>query len=207
MTTTVTTEVGPVTFRPGNQVAWADLDAVFGERGEPARCHCQWLKTFDRAFTDMPVDERTGRFRAEVGCDDPGARTTTGVVAYRDDEPVGWVAVEPRPAFVRLRKTRVPWTGRDEDRTDEGVWAIACFVVRKGFRRQGLSHALVVGAVEHARRNGARAVEGYPMQFTPGKEDVWGELFVGPVSAFVAAGFREVTHPTPRRFVMRLDLA
>lgn len=206
MTTTVSTPAGAVTFRPANEVPWADLDQVFGDRGDPASCHCQWLKTFDREFGDMPKDERTRRFRAEVGCDDPDARETTGVVAYRDGDPVGWAAVEPRPAYVRLRKTRVPWSGRSEDRDDEGVWAIPCFVVRKGFRRQGLSHALVVGAVEHARRNGARAVEGYPMQFTPGKEDVWGELFVGPLSAFVAAGFREVTHPTVRRYVMRLDL-
>ncbi|MCJ1714988.1 GNAT family N-acetyltransferase [Curtobacterium sp. VKM Ac-2922] len=206
MATTVDTEAGAVSFRPGNDVPWADLDLVFGERGDPASCHCQWLKTFDRTFTDMPREERTRRFRAEVGCDDPDARETTGVVAYRDGEPVGWVAVESRPAFVRLRKTRVAWAGRDEDRTDEGVWAIPCFVVRKEYRRQGISHALVVGAVEHARQHGARAVEGYPMQFAAGKEDVWGELFVGPRSAFVAAGFRQVTHPTVRRYVMRLEL-
>jgi GNAT superfamily N-acetyltransferase len=193
------------TFRPANEVPWEDLDRVFGERGDPARCHCQWLKTFDRTFTDMPVEERTRRFRAETGCDDPEARETTGIVAYRDGEPVGWAAVEPRPAFVRFRKTRVQWAGRQEDREDEGVWAIACFVVRKGFRRQGVSHALVVGAVEHARRHGARAVEGYPMELAPGVEDIWGELFVGPRSAFDAAGFHEVTHPTTRRSVMRLE--
>lgn len=202
----MTTTRSAITFRPGNEVPWDDLDLVFGERGDPGTCHCQWLKLPDREFTDMPNDERTRRFRAEVGCDDPGARRTTGVVAYRDGEPVGWVAVEPRPAFVRLRKTRVPWSGRDEDRADEGVWAIACFVVRKGHRRQGVSRALVVGAVEHARRNGARAVEGYPMQFAPGKDDVWGELFVGARSTFADAGFHEVTHPTARRYVMRLDL-
>lgn len=205
MTTTDTTR-GQITFRPGNEVPWSDLDLVFGERGDPGTCHCQWLKLLDRAFTDMPNDERTRRFRAEVGCDDPSARDTTGIVAYRDGEPVGWAAVEPRPAFVRLRKTRVPWSGRDEDRDDDGVWAIACFVVRKGFRRQGVSRALVVGAVEHARRSGARAVEGYPMQFAEGKDDIWGELFVGARSAFVDAGFREVTHPTVRRYVMRLEL-
>lgn len=195
------------TFRPANEVPWDTLETVFGERGDPAACHCQWLKTFDRAFRDMPREERTRRFRAEVGCDDPDARDTTGIVAFRGDEAVGWAAVEPRPAFIRLRRTRVPWAGRDEDRDDEGVWAIPCFVVREGHRRQGVSRDLVVGAVEHARRHGARAVEGYPMQLAPGTQDTWGELFVGPRSAFDAAGFHEVTHPTVRRSVMRLDLA
>ena len=78
-------------------------------------------------------------------------------------------------------------------------------MVRKGFRRQGVSHALVVGAVEHARRHGARALEGYPMELAPGVDDIWGELFVGPRSAFDAAGFHEVTHATTRRSVMRLE--
>lgn len=201
----MTVEHDDVTFRPANEVPWADLQTVFGERGEPSRCFCQWFRFRDREFSDMPVDERRSRFRSEVGCDDPDARDTTGVLAYRGGEPVGWVAVEPRPALVRLQRSRVPWAGRVEDRQDDGVWTISCFVVREGFRRQGLSSALVVGAAEHARAGGARAVEGYPMAFSPGKEDVWGELFVGPRSAFVAAGFREVTHPTVRRYVYRLD--
>jgi hypothetical protein len=40
----------------------------------------------------------------------------------------------------------------------------------------------------------------------PGKEITWGELCVGSRNAFAAAGFREVTRPTKRRVVMRIDL-
>lgn len=36
----------------------------------------------------------------------------------------------------RLRTMRVPWTGREEDRDDPGVWTVSCFVVRTGFRRR-----------------------------------------------------------------------
>ena len=39
----------------------------------------------------------------------------------------------------------------------------------------------------------------------PGQEITWGELYVGSRSAFADAGFAEVTHPTPRRCVMRVD--
>jgi hypothetical protein len=39
----------------------------------------------------------------------------------------------------------------------------------------------------------------------PGQEITWGELHVGSRNAFAAAGFREVTRPTTRRVVMRLD--
>jgi hypothetical protein len=38
-----------------------------------------------------------------------------------------------------------------------------------------------------------------------GKEITWGELHVGSHSIFAAAGFAEVSRPTLRRFVMRID--
>ena len=45
----------------------------------------------------------------------------------------------------------------------------------------------------------------YPM--ATGDGDVpWGELHVGAVGTFRDAGFREVSRPTPRRHVMRIDL-
>jgi hypothetical protein len=39
----------------------------------------------------------------------------------------------------------------------------------------------------------------------PGEEIIWGELHVGSRGIFAAAGFREVSRPTPRRVVMRID--
>jgi hypothetical protein len=39
----------------------------------------------------------------------------------------------------------------------------------------------------------------------PGQEVSWGEMFVGKRSVFAAAGFREVSRPTKRRVVMRID--
>jgi hypothetical protein len=42
---------------------------------------------------------------------------------------------------------------------------------------------------------------------TPGKEITWGELYVGTRQVFASAGFAEVSHPSPRRVVMRIDFA
>lgn len=77
--------------------------------------------------------------------------------------------------------------------------------MRAGFRRRGISRALARAAVDFARERGARAIEGYPMVVPAGKEIPWGELHVGSRSIFEEAGFAEVSHPTPRRVVMRLD--
>jgi GNAT superfamily N-acetyltransferase len=98
---------------------------------------------------------------------------------------------------------RVPWDGRSEDKDDENVWAVTCFVTRAGFRKRGITHALARAAVEDARERRARALEGYPITT---KDVILSELHVGTIGAFQASGFTEVGRPTPRRAVMRIDL-
>ncbi len=83
---------------------------------------------------------------------------------------------------------------------------MTCFAIRRGFRRCGVSRALARAAVDFPRERGARALEGHPMIPEPGKDVPWGELHVGHRSIFAAAGFTEVSRPTLRRVVMRIDL-
>ena len=40
----------------------------------------------------------------------------------------------------------------------------------------------------------------------PGQKVSWGEMNVGSPNTFHAVGFQEVSRPTTRRVVMRLDL-
>jgi GNAT superfamily N-acetyltransferase len=158
------------------------------------------------SWASVGAEELAFRLRTQTDCGRPASGTTSGLVAYLDGEPVGWCAVEPRTAYPRLLlKTRVPWEGRAEDKADDSVWAVTCFVTRAGFRRRGVSRALARAAVGFARERGARALEGYPMIVDPGQEITWGELHVGSRSIFEAAGFGEVGHPTLRRVVMRVD--
>jgi GNAT superfamily N-acetyltransferase len=196
-----------LTVVPANEAACEELQAVFGTRGEPSRCQCQRFKTqarrWDLESASPPVEERARRLREQTRCGHRDAGTTSGLVAYFDGEPVGWCAVEPRTAYVRLG--RVPWAGRAEDKNDESVWAVTCFVTRTGFRRQGISYALARAAVDFARQRGARALEGYAMITQRGEEITWGEVHVGSRSIFAAAGFAEVSRPSKRRVVMRID--
>ena len=196
-----------LTIVPADEVGWEDLQAVFGTRGDPSRCWCQRYKMQPgESWASVGADELAFRFRTQTDCGQPKPETTTGLVARLDGEPVGWCAVEPRTAYPRLLlKTRVPWEGRAEDKTDDGVWAVTCFVTRTGFRRRGISRALARAAVGFARERGARALEGYPMLTEPGREIMPVELHVGSRGAFAAAGFAEVSRPTLRRVVMRID--
>jgi GNAT superfamily N-acetyltransferase len=199
------TETAEVRIVPANEASWEDLQAVFGTRGDPSRCWCQRYKMLPReSWASVGVEELAFRLREQTDCDHPRSRSTSGLVAYLDDEPVGWCAVEPRSHYARLlRNTRVPWEGRSEDKADNGVWAVTCFVTRAGFRRRRITYALARAAVDLARRRDARALEGYPITTT---DVVLSELHVGSRSAFAAAGFTEMSHPTLRRVVMRIDL-
>lgn len=191
---------------PANEASPDELDAVFGDRGWPARCSCQWFKVRGKDWDDAHAGEYRRALHEQTGCGDPAAPTTSGLVAYLDDEPAGWCAVEPRTAYVRLATSRMVWAGRAEDRADDGVWSVTCFVTRTGYRRRGVMSALAAAAPGFARDRGARAIEGYPLEDEPGRAYPWGELYVGSRGVFAAAGFTEVSHPTPRRVVMRREL-
>jgi GNAT superfamily N-acetyltransferase len=197
----------PLSIVPANEASWDDLQTVLGTRGDPTRCQCQRYRMLPgESWSSVGAEELGFRLRAQTDCGHPGSTSTSGLVAYLDGEPVGWCAIAPRSHHPRmLLKTRVPWDGRAEDKNDDSVWSVTCFVTRVGFRRRGVSRALARAAIDFAQIRGARALEGYPMITRPGQEITWGELHVGSRSIFAGAGFVEVSHPTPRRVVMRVD--
>jgi GNAT superfamily N-acetyltransferase len=189
-----------------NEASWEDLQAIFGTRGTGARCQCQRYKLKPReSFAGSPVEERAFRLRQQTDCGHPDSDTTSGLVAYLDGEPVGWCAVEPRTAYEGLiRNNRVPWEGRDEDKADDSVWAVTCLFTRAGHRKRGVSKALARAAVDFARTRGARALESYPITT---KNVIAEELHVGTPDTFAEAGFTEVSRPSKRRAVMRIEFA
>lgn len=102
---------------PANEASW-DLQAIFSTRGYASDCQCQRHKMRGKEWDSgsVPVEERAFWLREQTDCGHPESGTTSGLVAYLDGEPVGWCAVEPRTAYVRLGST--PWADRAEDKTD-----------------------------------------------------------------------------------------
>ncbi len=88
-----------------------------------------------------------------------------GVLAYVDGQPAGWCSVAPKSTYRALVNSRTIPHVQDED-----AWSVVCFVVRPGFRRRGLMHLLLDGAVGHAHAMDATVLEGYPVD--PGSERV-----------------------------------
>ncbi|MBO0832769.1 MAG: GNAT family N-acetyltransferase [Actinobacteria bacterium] len=192
---------------PANEASWADLQAIFGTTSDPGHCYCQWFKLRNRDWASTPVTERRAGLREQTHCGNPDAERTTGMVAYLGTEPVGWVAAEPRPAYQRLASARYIWDGREEDKADDSVWAVTCFVTRRGYRRRGISYALAAATVGFARQRGAQALEAYPILVAPGERVSAAALYVGTSSMFAAAGLAEVSRIGSRRVLMRVDFS
>ena len=68
---------------------------------------------------------------------------------------------------------------RAEDKDDNGLWAVTCFCVRKGYRARGITFPLARADVDDSREQGATAVERYTMVTEPRVEIIWGEVYVG----------------------------
>ena len=149
-----------VTVQPVSEALFDDVQMIFGTRGQAARCQCQGFRMDWHARHSDAVDFRRELLRDQIS-------EGYGLVAHLDGQPVGWCSMAPRSDYARLRQTT--WQGRAEDRGDSAIWAATCFVIRAGFRRLGVSRALVAGTVDLGRERGAVAVEAYPMQPAPGR--------------------------------------
>jgi GNAT superfamily N-acetyltransferase len=122
-----------------------------------------------------------------------------GIIAYHRKEPVGWCAVAPRQQYVGLERSRIL-----KPVDEQPVWSVSCLFVRKDYRRQGIASKLLRAAVDFAARQGAKIVEGYPVEpSTANIPDPF--LWHGVASAFEAAGFTEVARRSETRPIMRYD--
>jgi GNAT superfamily N-acetyltransferase len=190
----VTTLVRPATV-------FEDVATVLGPKRPDANvCWCLSYRLLSSTENQALVGPARGeRVRALVDEEPP-----PGVIAYRDDEPVGWAAVHPRADTSFQRNRKIPHVD------DLPVWSVWCIRVRPGHRGQGISHELLAGAVELARANGAPVIEGYPVDNSGRKVDLT-MAYVGTRALFESAGFTKAADTTSvlngfPRVLMRLDL-
>lgn len=178
-----------------------DVAAVLGPKRPDANvCWClSYRLTSSKENRELVGPARGERVRELVAQSPP-----PGVIAYDGDEPVGWAAVHPRADTSFATNRRIP-------RLDDlDAWSVWCIRVRPGHRGEGISHALLAGAVEFAREHGAPAIEGYPVDNHGAKVDLT-MAYVGTRSLFERAGFTKAADTTSvlngfPRVVMRLDL-
>ncbi|UZX03673.1 GNAT family N-acetyltransferase [Arthrobacter sp. CDRTa11] len=211
---------------------WESVERLFGTRGEPSRCWCRYFALTGPEYSALDPAARKALLKERFDAGTPAP----GVLAYRDGEPVGWCAVEPRECYPRvlnsqlLRRAKASAgdTGTDDEaspetvtgelapgegaaggapaRAPESIWAVTCFVVDPRHRRSGVAAALLQAAVEHAGTNGARILEGYPVDPSLRPKAGAADLYHGTLNLFLEAGFKVVSTAVPGRAVVRLQL-
>ena len=122
-----------------------------------------------------------------------------GILGYLGDEAVAWCALAPRDEYVYLVNSRIL-----KPVDDTPVWAVSCLFVKKTHRRKRLSVGMLRAAAEFAAKQGAKVVEGYPVEPTMASTpDPF--LWTGVPTAFRAAGFKEVLRRSRTRPIMRYE--
>lgn len=183
------TEVLPATGR------FDDFAEVVGtKKPDAGACWCMSYRDARLSNTERP------KYMAGECETSPGP----GVLVYVDGEVAGWCSVAPRTTYRRLMNSRtIPILDGPE------AWSIVCFVVRAGYRKQGLMHVLLDGAVEHAKKHGATVVEGYPAETGGDRIDTISG-YVGTTDLFEAHGFERSAETTAHaghriRWIMRRE--
>jgi GNAT superfamily N-acetyltransferase len=180
-----------LTVRPLTPDLWPALEDLFGAHGACNGCWCMYWR-IGAAYRKRPREKNRAAFRRIVK-DGP----SPGLLAFDGALAVGWCQLTPRDALPWLDRT--PRLGRVDD---VPVWSLSCFYVRRGYRRQGITAALIAGALTAARRAKAPALEAYPLD----ADETPSASFTGFVSTFARAGFTMVARRTAPRPIMRHDL-
>jgi len=181
-------------FRPLTPDLWTDFERLFGPRGACGGCWCTFWKLRGKAY-----EENTGEPARQMQRSIVEAGTVPGLLAFDDDRPVGWIAVEPRSAYEKLAHSRIL-----KPVDESNVWSVTCFFVEKQARRQGLTVELLKAAVEYVRDQGGKIVEGYPVDAQKNMPAPF--IYTGTAAAFQKAGFVEVARRSETRPIMRYSI-
>ncbi|MBY3093823.1 GNAT family N-acetyltransferase [Rhizobium laguerreae] len=172
----------------------ADIEAVFDDCADGRNCRCAYWYLPNADYKTGWGEGNRNWFRSLLTEPRP-----PGILGYCENEPAGWCGVAPRVVFDRLRRSK-----HFAPVDDRPAWSINCFIVRKPFRRQGLSRLLLKYAVEFATVNGAERLEAYPVD-QAARASNGAELYPGTLSMFLDAGFTEVARRLPARPVVGLE--
>jgi GNAT superfamily N-acetyltransferase len=174
---------------------WNDFEILFGPRGACAGCWCMFWKLTRKEFEAGKGEPNRLAQKAIVT-----AAKIPGLIAYVDEQPAGWIAVAPRSVYPGLGRSRI-LAPLDE----MPVWSVPCFFVDKKYRRQGVTVALLITAIEYVKAQGGNILEGYPVEVKTEKAPpVF--IYTGTVSAFQEAGFHEAGRRSATRPIMRYSI-
>ena len=189
------TSLEPLAFYPLTPELWSDFEQLFGAHGAYGGCWCMWWRITRREFEANGNEGNREAMRTLVE-----AGNIPGILAFYEDQPIGWCSIAPRTTYGAAERSHVL-----KRIDDEPVWSIVCFFVHRTYRRQGLARALINAAVKYAGSQGAHIIEAYPTS-ARGRDLPPVSSFMGVPELFAKNGFSVVADPSENRQVMRRSL-
>lgn len=168
-----------------------DFFELHGEANGAGWCFCVawWVPTW------KGWSERTAESNRQVRQELLAAGEYDGYILFVGEQSAGWCQAGPRDRLQKLVE-------QFQLEPDPSTWAITCFFISPSFRGKGLARLVLQAVLEDLKNNGVRRVEAFPRRGAQlGPEELWN----GPESMFLAAGFR-VTHNDSIRPVLAIDL-
>lgn len=185
---------------PVADAGWDAVETVLMTDASTRNCWCQFHVLENRAQRETTGETRRELLRDQVIALDP----PRGLVALAGEEPVGWCGVEPRTRLRHVLASRLVTRHSRYDPEDPDVWAIYCILVPQPLRRQGIATTLLNRAIDHARRHGARAIEGYPIDTSVRDGRLPPGFSTGTLAMFEREGFQALAAlPSGRTLVYR----
>lgn len=187
--------------RAGDYLRFFDHEhgPAFADNPEWARCYCHYYHVapaLDWPSFTAEMNRTAMRARIETG-------EMEGYLAYAQDEVVGWMNAQPYPklrhacARLRIEAPALPVPPHD-------AAAIVCFVVAPGYRRRGVSRALLMAGLANLAERGVAVVDAFPWRVDVGSAAAT-DFYHGAASMFEAAGFAPIASDE-RMTVMRKTL-
>ena len=176
---------------------WSAMERLFGPNGACVGCWCMcWRTETYAAWCKIKGD---GAKKAFMNLVQKGK--AKGVLAFAQNEPIGWCSFGPRTDFPVLQRSKA--YARD-DVSD--IWSITCFFIHHGWRRRGLARKLLKAAVEIMQKRGVKTIEAYPVTTTKEGRKLGSSLaWTGPLKIYEELGFKTVQSINPLRPLVRLE--
>jgi predicted GNAT family acetyltransferase len=185
---------GKITCRALERTDWPNIERLFGSNGACGGCWCMWWRVprGGKLWAEAKGANNRAAFRRLV---ENGS--VHGVLAFSENEPVGWCSFGPRSSFPRLERVRAlkrAWS--------EQTWSINCFYVPRASRGRGIAKMLVKEATKQAFLSGASEVEGYPvMPASSGSGLPAVFAWTGVPAIFESSGYRQLPRQKGHRRV------
>jgi GNAT superfamily N-acetyltransferase len=188
-------DIRNITFQPVNKNRGKDFEQLFGGRGACGGCWCMAWRLIPSIFEKQKGDKNKRAMKKIISSNE-----IPGILAYYENEPIGWCAFAPREKYIRLNNSRVL-----APIDDEKVWSITCFFINKNFRRMGISTELLKAVIKYCKKKKVKILEAYPQE--PYSNNIPAAFaWTGIPSAFEKAGFKVVERRSPKRPIMRYYL-